>query len=150
MSEFFSGRRGPKGVGLRPMILAVLSRGPLRGIEVIDQIEAMTLGWWRPSPGSVYPALSSLVQEGILIKDEEGRYSLTEAGRRELESSPAYAMSLRRGGGSVREVLNEVEGYLSYLSEMPGEMLKREEASLERISQGFQDLVKKLRGEKLG
>ncbi|WP_454293208.1 PadR family transcriptional regulator [Salana multivorans] len=79
------GRRARRG-DVRHAILAVLSDGPSNGYGVIKSIEEHTGGVWRTSPGSVYPTLAQLADEG-LISPVEGstasgtEYELTEAGR---------------------------------------------------------------------
>lgn len=77
------GRRAPKG-NVRTAILALLWEGPRHGYQLMQDIAERSHDQWRPSPGSVYPVLSSLADEG-LVDDEkiEGRrvFSLTEAGR---------------------------------------------------------------------
>ncbi|HET7432234.1 MAG TPA: PadR family transcriptional regulator [Nocardioides sp.] len=78
--------RGPRvrRGDVRVAILAVLADGPLNGYQVIQQISDRTDGAWRPSPGSVYPTISQLEDEGLVEGDDErGRRSLTlsEAGR---------------------------------------------------------------------
>jgi len=69
---------------VRTAILALLTEEPRHGYQIIQDITERSGGAWKPSPGSVYPALSALQDEG-LVDDEkvEGRrvFSLTEAGR---------------------------------------------------------------------
>ena len=65
-------------------ILAVLADGPLNGYQVIQEISDRTDGGWRPSPGSVYPTISQLEDEGLVEGDDErGRrtLALSDAGR---------------------------------------------------------------------
>src|SRR2546422_758937 len=59
--------------GLRHWILAILRRSPKNGAEIMDEIEGMTQGWWRPSPGSVYPLLDGMVTDGLIKKMDEWR-----------------------------------------------------------------------------
>jgi DNA-binding PadR family transcriptional regulator len=78
--------RGPRvrRGDVRVAILDVLAAEPLNGYQVIQQIAERTDGAWRPSPGSVYPTISQLEDEGLLESDgEKGRrtLSLTDAGR---------------------------------------------------------------------
>ena len=66
----------------------LLADQPLHGYELIQQITARSGGAWRPSPGSVYPALQLLEDQGLIRGEEsEGRrvYQLTEAGRTHIE-----------------------------------------------------------------
>ncbi|MFN8169249.1 MAG: PadR family transcriptional regulator [Candidatus Nanopelagicales bacterium] len=81
--------RGRAGRGdVRTAILALLADGPRHGYQIIQDITERSEGAWRPSPGSVYPALAALQDEG-LVDDEkvEGRrvFSLTDAGRAHVE-----------------------------------------------------------------
>jgi DNA-binding PadR family transcriptional regulator len=62
---------------VRVAILAVLADGPLNGYQLIQEIADRTGGAWRPSPGSVYPTLSQLEDEGLVESDDErGRRTL--------------------------------------------------------------------------
>ncbi len=77
----------PQGGLTRYAILSVLKDSPTHGYDIIAQIERRTKGLWRPSPGSVYPILKELAEEGHLSKVEENRrdvYQITEKGREEL------------------------------------------------------------------
>lgn len=78
--------RGPRvrRGDVRVAILAVLADEPLNGYQVIGQIAERSGGAWRPSPGSVYPTISQLEDEGLIESDDErGRRTLrlTEEGR---------------------------------------------------------------------
>ncbi|HMZ14264.1 MAG TPA: PadR family transcriptional regulator, partial [Mycobacterium sp.] len=75
------GRRGD----VRAAILALLAERPMHGYEMIQEIAERTDGVWKPSPGSVYPTLQLLVDEGVIVGTEtEGSkklFELTEEGR---------------------------------------------------------------------
>jgi DNA-binding PadR family transcriptional regulator len=81
--------RGRRGRGdVRAAILALLAERPMHGYEMIQELEARTRGVWRPSPGSVYPTLQLLEDEGLITGEEgEGRrrFTLTDAGQAEVE-----------------------------------------------------------------
>jgi len=69
---------------VRTAVLALLAEKPMHGYQIIQQIEERSGGSWKPSPGSVYPALQLLADEGLIKAEESnGRktYSLTEEGR---------------------------------------------------------------------
>jgi len=88
--------RAPKaGRGnVRAAILALLQEGPRNGYQIMADIEERSGGAWRPSPGAVYPALSQLADEGLIIAEESaGRrtFRLTEAGREYVEQNPDMA-----------------------------------------------------------
>ena len=76
-------RRGRRG-NVRAAILALLAEEPRHGYAVMTELAERSGGLWRPSPGSVYPVLSQLQDEGLVSADDvEGRkvFALTEAGR---------------------------------------------------------------------
>ncbi|HEV2452056.1 MAG TPA: PadR family transcriptional regulator [Streptosporangiaceae bacterium] len=89
-------QKGPKaGRGdVRAAILALLREGPRNGYQIMSDIEERSGGAWRPSPGAVYPALSQLADEGLVVGEESGgrrTYSLTDAGREYVEQNPDMA-----------------------------------------------------------
>jgi DNA-binding PadR family transcriptional regulator len=70
---------------VRAAVLALLAEKPMHGYQIIHEIEERSGGAWKPSPGSVYPTLQLLADEGLLsAKESNGRktYSLTDEGRR--------------------------------------------------------------------
>lgn len=82
-------RRGGRREGaLRAAVLALLDSGPRHGYRIITELAEQSGGGWRPSPGSVYPLLQQLTDEGLVTSTEvEGRrtYQLSEEGRRRVE-----------------------------------------------------------------
>jgi DNA-binding PadR family transcriptional regulator len=80
------GPRARRG-DVRTGVLSVLTDRPMHGYEVIRELEARSGGRWRPSPGSIYPTLQMLEDEG-LVKGEErdGKriFEITDAGREAL------------------------------------------------------------------
>jgi DNA-binding PadR family transcriptional regulator len=94
--EFFRGpgrgraRRGD----IRSAILLLLDEEPRNGYQIIQELEARTEGNWRPSAGSVYPALQQLEDEGLVRATEtDGRklFELTDDGRAAVAERPADA-----------------------------------------------------------
>jgi DNA-binding PadR family transcriptional regulator len=88
--EQFRGQFGAKtgtrmGRGdVRAAVLALLAEKPMHGYQIIQEIEERSGGAWKPSPGSVYPTLQLLTDEGLVeIEESNGRktYSLTVEGR---------------------------------------------------------------------
>jgi DNA-binding PadR family transcriptional regulator len=62
----------------------LLAEGPLNGYQIMQEIEKRSDGVWRPSPGSVYPALAQLEEEGLVRTeevDDRRTYVLTDAGK---------------------------------------------------------------------
>jgi DNA-binding PadR family transcriptional regulator len=88
---------------IRPLILAVLTRRPMHGYEVIQELEEQSGGRWRPSAGSVYPTLQQLADEGLVTSQEiDGRrtYTLTTEGQAAAAAAPPRAdWSVESGRG---------------------------------------------------
>jgi len=100
---FGPGARGPFGRGggrrarrgdVRLAALLLLAEEPRNGYAIMQELEQRSGGLWRPSPGSVYPALSQLEDEGLIRSREAdgGRvFELTDAGRAQLAERPEDA-----------------------------------------------------------
>jgi DNA-binding PadR family transcriptional regulator len=91
--HFGGGHRGPKvrRGDVRSAILDVLAVEPMNGYQIIQQIAERSGGAWKPSPGSVYPTVQQLEDEGLVEgTDGDGRrlLRLTDAGRSYVESHP--------------------------------------------------------------
>jgi DNA-binding PadR family transcriptional regulator len=72
---------------LQLMFLALLSEKPRHGYELIKEIEQRSNGYYAPSPGVVYPALTFLEDTGLLEVEVEGNrkcYRISDAGRAQL------------------------------------------------------------------
>jgi len=79
---------------VRTAVLAILAEQPMHGYQIIREIEERSGGAWKPSPGSVYPTLQLLADEGLVSAEESGgkkTYSLTAAGREEVEAGEGEA-----------------------------------------------------------
>jgi DNA-binding PadR family transcriptional regulator len=76
------GGRARRG-DVRAAILALLAEKPMHGYEMIQELDERTGGAWKPSPGSVYPTLTMLEDEGLVTAvetDGKRRYTLTDEG----------------------------------------------------------------------
>lgn len=85
---FMQARRGD----MQPIILGVLTDGPMHGYEIMRQLEDKSHGMWRPSPGSVYPTLQLLEEKDLVVATEKAGkkvYALTDKGREEAKAAPA-------------------------------------------------------------
>ena len=83
-------RRRMRRGDVRAAILVLLAEQPHNGYGLMQEIESRSEGVWRPSPGSVYPALAQLEDEGLVAAEEaEGRkaFALTDAGREYVEAN---------------------------------------------------------------
>ena len=80
------GRRAARG-DIRAAILVLLNERPSHGYQIIQELESRSGGAWRVSPGSVYPTLQQLEDEGLVrtVASETDRrvYELTDTGREE-------------------------------------------------------------------
>jgi DNA-binding PadR family transcriptional regulator len=99
------GGRGPRvrRGDVRAAILDLLAEGqPWNGYQIIQEIGARTQGVWRPSAGSVYPALQQLEDEGLITaaagEDRRRNYTLTDEGRAYVE---AHADELKASWDAV-------------------------------------------------
>ncbi|GHH88258.1 hypothetical protein GCM10018793_67310 [Streptomyces sulfonofaciens] len=108
------GRGGPRGRArrgdVRASILALLKDRSMHGYEMIQEIAERSGGVWKPSPGSVYPTLQLLEDEGLIDSASEGGkklFSLTESGRQAADEGPEAPWE-EAGRGVDWESLNEV------------------------------------------
>jgi DNA-binding PadR family transcriptional regulator len=92
----FGGGRGRKRRGdVRTALLLLLAEEPRNGYQLMQTIEERSDGRWRPSPGSVYPTLAQLEDEGLIRASEiEGQkvFEITDEGRARIgdrEGAPA-------------------------------------------------------------
>jgi DNA-binding PadR family transcriptional regulator len=97
------GGGGPRGRGrkarrgdIRTAALLLLSEEPRNGYQIMQEVQERSDGVWRPSPGSTYPALQQLEDEGLIrARESDGRklFELTDAGREHVrergEGKPA-------------------------------------------------------------
>lgn len=76
-------QRTPRG-DIKYLLLALLAEQPQHGYQLIKELEARQGGFYRPSPGSVYPTLQLLEEGGYLTSEQiEGKrvYTITDSGR---------------------------------------------------------------------
>jgi DNA-binding PadR family transcriptional regulator len=81
------GRKARRG-DIRTAALLLLAEEPRNGYQIMQEVEERSEGVWRPSPGSVYPALQQLEDEGLIRSEEaDGRkvFALTDAGRAQVQ-----------------------------------------------------------------
>ncbi len=96
----------PKGM-LRHITLNILSQEPMSGSELTEEIYDYTD--WRPSPGSMYPLLSSLQEEDLIMPYEDGdktmkRFTLTDEGMRLVEIYKREDQEYRNRHKSMRKM----------------------------------------------
>lgn len=112
------GRRG----NTRAAVLGLLAERPMHGYEMISELEQRTGGVWRPSPGSIYPTLQMLEDEGLIVSEESGgrkRFTLTDTGRSEAEGAGqpwrefdqghvAQSQQFREAGFGIMQALRQI------------------------------------------
>jgi len=95
----------PKGL-LRFYVFKLLKGKPMSGSEIIEEVKKQTGGQWKPSPGSVYPLLTWLRENGYakeLPREVTGikRYMLTEKGAKFFEEHANFEDKLQKKVGSM-------------------------------------------------
>jgi DNA-binding PadR family transcriptional regulator len=92
---------------LRYISMRLMERRPMSGSELMDQIQEYTD--WRPSPGSMYPLLARLEEEGAIrqLEDEDPtlkRFTVTDTGLKELEELKRFDAQFRSRNRSIRKI----------------------------------------------
>lgn len=75
---------------VRLAILALLDEQPMHGYQLMQELEERSGGAWQPSPGSIYPTLQQLADEGVIKSEAEGGkniFSLTAEGQEAADSN---------------------------------------------------------------
>ena len=134
----------PKGF-IRYQVLAALSEKRMSGSELMERIEKHMGGFWKPSPGSIYPLLSWLQDNGYIkeLPVENGlkRYELTESGK-----------SLLAEQENIRRQFREDVGFLpapffdSFLMKIPTEKTTEIRTSVRRLAISFFQMGSALQG----
>jgi DNA-binding PadR family transcriptional regulator len=97
---------------LRLYLLRLLDEEPRHGYEIIRLLRDRFMGVYSPSPGTIYPRLARLEEEGLVTHDEvDGRkvYRITDAGREELRSRSVELDELEEElSASVSDIVREV------------------------------------------
>ena len=112
--------------GLRLYLLKLLDEAPRHGYEVIRLLQDRFLGVYSPSPGTIYPRLARLEEEGLVTHDEvDGKkvYRITDKGR------------------------EEIQGRLDDLAELEAELTQSVRDIAREVSEDVRDTVRNLREE---
>lgn len=121
--------RGPKGHGrhrarrgaVGTAILTLLDEQPMHGYELIGELEDRSGGRWKPSAGSIYPALHRLEERGFIspvsdaADDGKRRFELTDTGRQRLaergdDATPPWDDANLSRHGELRRAMAELSG----------------------------------------
>jgi DNA-binding PadR family transcriptional regulator len=118
--DFMDGGRGGRGFGmgrklgssdLQLLILKLLDEKPRHGYEVIKELDERSKGFYVPSPGMVYPALTYLEEIGHATVEADGTrklYSITDLGKQHLAEHLAAADALLAQFGRVGDRMDRV------------------------------------------
>ncbi len=101
---------------VRVAVLALLSEEPMHGYQIMQELAERSDGGWDPSPGSIYPTLQQLSDEGLVTgESSEGRnvFSLTDAGREQADAETEAPIWERfqeggAGPGQLRRAMMQV------------------------------------------
>jgi len=131
------GGRARRG-DVRAAMLLLLDEQPQNGYQLIQEIERRTEGVWKPSPGSVYPALQQLEDEGLVqIIESEGKkaYELSAEGRE-------YVANKREELGNPFEAATG--GMDEGVSDLRGLMFQVGAAAMQVAAAGHTDEARKI------
>ncbi|ARM76665.1 PadR family transcriptional regulator [Acidianus manzaensis] len=118
------------GRGLRHIILHLLaSEGPLTGAEIMEKVEEESMGMWRPSPGSVYPMIKVLEDEGLIkvakIEGTKKFYELSDKGRELIGAEPKEKR--------ISQTITELDSLVDYVLDNWDKLSKEDKETLKKI-----------------
>jgi DNA-binding PadR family transcriptional regulator len=116
----FGGGRGRKRRGdVRIALLLLIAQEPQNGYQLMQAIETRSGGRWRPSPGSVYPALAQLEDEGLIHateRDGTKLFEITDAGREMLAERGERAAPWEFAGDPAFEAEADMRALVSQVA----------------------------------
>ena len=126
--ESFRGRK-MGAVDLRLVLLTLLAERPSHGYELIKSLEERSGGFYSPSPGMVYPALTWLEEVGYASVASEGTkklYAITDAGREHLKAHQDAADAILRELEHIAQRLGRLREAFAGLEDEEGSAASRE------------------------
>lgn len=97
----------PKGM-LKQLVLGIINENPIHGYGLINKIKEET-GFWKPSPGTMYPILKSMLNEGIIkeinSKDSKKQYTITPKGKKIVKSVNSLKSKMK---SQVTDLFSEI------------------------------------------
>jgi DNA-binding PadR family transcriptional regulator len=127
--------------GLPHMVVYLLSSSPKNGVELMDGVESITRGWWRPTPGSIYPLLKEMTDQGIVTKRDDGKYDLTEKGRSQFGGMWNPRPHWPRNTGDMVTQMNSFVSYMEDLKGSNSEELRPHAGELRELAKRISSLV---------
>ena len=135
----------PKGF-IRYHVLEALNEKPMSGSELMEQIENHSGGFWKPSPGSIYPLLAWLQDNGCVkeLPSENGlkRYEITESGKTLFEEQNRIRKKFREETGFMPGQLFDV-----FLTKIPKQKASEIRDSMKHLAIALFKLGNTLREE---
>jgi DNA-binding PadR family transcriptional regulator len=123
----FGGGRGRKRRGdVRTALLLLLAEEARNGYQLMQTIEERSGGRWRPSPGSVYPALAQLDDEGLIRateRDGTKLFEITDAGREQVASAHEQAAPWEMEEDPAFEALAELRSLVHQIGMAAGQVV---------------------------
>jgi len=123
------------------MVVYLLSSAPKNGVELMDGVESITRGWWRPTPGSIYPLLKEMSDQEIVKKRDDGRYELTSKGRAQADGS--FGRHPRRPR-TMDDMIDQMHSFVSYVEDAKAtgrEDLQPHLARLRRLAERIREIA---------
>ena len=114
---------------LRPQVIELIGQQPMNGVDIMDKLQEMSRGWYRPSPGSIYPLLEQLEGEGMIKKNQDGKFELT----------PEFAQK-SGAADDVATALTTIESNASFLEDIQ----RADAARLSKCGDRIEKLAKRL------
>ncbi len=106
---------------------------------------------WRPSPGSIYPMLSKMVEEDLINKMEDGRYELTLTGQKTINKLfkhfPAPYEDADQDTFKVEGVLTKISTYISYLEDIGEDKLISHQSQIDILIERLKKIEESLKKE---
>ena len=123
----FGGGRGRKRRGdVRTALLLLLAEEARNGYQLMQTIEERSGGRWRPSPGSVYPALAQLEDEGLVRaveRDGTKLFEITDAGREQVANAQGQAAPWEMEDDPAFEALAELRSLVHQIGMAAGQVV---------------------------
>jgi DNA-binding PadR family transcriptional regulator len=126
----------PRGM-LMHITMLIIREGPMSGSELMEEIEKYSD--WKPSPGSIYPMLAKLQEDGLIEPQADQdpslkRFKLTEEGRTVLDEHLLFDEQFKRRNKTIRKI------YWRLLRQMPEELYKTLADFLDQIEDTYQSM----------
>ncbi len=95
----------PRGFS-RYYILKQLKKMPHTGKEIINSAVEESDGKWKPSPGLIYPLLGRLLDEGLIEETEDGKYQITDKGKKISQDLEVFNKNMKEQLDTVMKMAN--------------------------------------------